>query len=94
MKKMLLAIFAAGLMSSSLIAAVGTVDLVQVLSDGTVKIRILKEDSTLTAITPCVGTVEANKAMLAIALTAKTSGSTVKTIYGNSGWESIMLMTK
>ena len=94
MKKMLYAVLAASLMSTSAMAAtIGKVHTVAIDADGVVKVKIIKDDTTTTAALPLVGADK--KAMLAIILTAKTSSSYISATVGTPdtlrGWNGITL---
>ncbi len=90
MKKMMIALITMGLMAVSAFGTDGTVDRIQVMNDGTVKLRIKKADDSLTNILPIVASGDALKALTAVALTAKTTGAQVTADYGTvdgvSGW--------
>lgn len=94
MKKLLLSIVAVGLMSTSLMAIEGKVNYIKVKNDGSITVEILKADTTVKE-NLLVGTADAVKAMLAMALTAKTTDSTV-TVYSGTvdegtGWKTLIL---
>lgn len=94
MKKFLLTtLVIGGLFGTNVMAGtIGTVEVVKVNSIGTVKLSINK-GSNLTALKPIVGTAEAQKAMLAILLTAKASGKIINASTGDyngvTGWSTI-----
>ncbi len=87
MKKLLLAVVSAGLMVSSALAFDGTVTAVIVKPDGSVKIGITSADGQ-TYLSKGLGTATADgkKAMLAAAMTAKASGSTVEAYDNGTDW--------
>ena len=75
---------AMGVMTVSAFGLDGTVTDVTIKSDGTMLLKVGTTQKTI------VGTPEAQKAMFATALTAKTSGATVTVIggsyNGDNGW--------
>ena len=91
MKKILLAAVLAGLMSTSVMALEGTVSKVMMLSDGTATISILQLDG-ITRTKAVAGTAAANSAMIAIALTAKSAGtSTVEAYHDGTIWTTLII---
>ena len=93
MKKILLAAIAVGMMSTSAMALVGTVEKIQIKSDGEVTIVLKKLDGTGNARHILAGTADANKAMLAAALTAKSTSATVEMYNDATSWTNITLIT-
>ena len=83
MNKMLLVAVAAGIMSTSAMAgvAVGTVADIIAKNDGTVKVIIHKEDGSFSN-AKSIGTLEIQKVMLAIVLSAKAVNATVHATSG------------
>ncbi len=90
MKKLLLAVAVAGLVSVSAMATEGTISRVIVSSNGEVKVVLEKTDGG--SITKLIGgTVDAEKAMLALALTAKSTGDTVDGYNDGTTWTKIII---
>lgn len=78
MKKLLLITILTGLISTSAMAAVlGTVTGITIFGNDVVKVRVLPNAGGDSINRPLHGTTDSIKAMLATALTAKTTGSTV-----------------
>lgn len=95
MKKMFLATLVVGLMSTSVMALDGTIGLIKAQANGAVVVGIIKTDLSPGPVGSLVGTDDAKKAMLAIALTAKSSTANVAMTWGNvdgvDGWKIITL---
>lgn len=94
MKKILLSTLLVGLMSTSLMAIEGKINSIKVKNDGNIFVEILKVDTSVKE-NQLVGTADAVKAMLAMALTAKTSDATVQvysgTVSEGTGWKTLIL---
>lgn len=90
MKKMLVTLITLGLMSTSTFAYTGKVGTIYTEADGTIKVSFIKEDQSVSGGWPLVGTVDAQKNMLALLLTAKTTEANVdyyiNTVNGDKGW--------
>lgn len=86
MKKLLLAVIAAGLMSTSVLAMDGVVSKIVVTST-TVKIGILSGGSTYAKLVDVETAV--GRAMLATALTAKTTQKPVAAFHDGTSWNYI-----
>ena len=91
MKKILISAIAMSLMAVSAFGTDGTVDSLKVENDGTVMLRLTKDTGGLTNIFPIVAaSPDALKALIAVALTAKTTGAAISANYGTvdgvSGW--------
>ena len=93
MNKMLLATLVAGLMSVSAMAVEGTIGKVTVKSDGTIKIVLAKTAGGNIA-KVLGGTADSDKAMLAVALTAKSSGATVDAYNDGTIWTNISILSQ
>ncbi len=91
MKKMILATLATGIMSVGVFAADGTVNTVVIKVDGVVKMELKKAIDDSLMLRTIDGTVEANKAMLATVLTAKSSGATIDAYSDGTKWTKIIL---
>ena len=95
MKKILFVAAAVSVISSSLMATDGTVNSIKVKSDGVVAMEIVNSADQSLINKPLVGTADAVKAMLAIALTAKTSNSNITVFSGTvpegTGWKTIVI---
>ena len=91
MKKVLVAAIAASLMSVTAMATEGTISAVIVKSDGSVKVTLAKAAGGSTTKAVNGATADANKAMLATALTAKSSGATVDAFNDGTIWTNITL---
>lgn len=90
MKKLILAISIAFLLSIGVAnAETGTVSSVGILADGNVQVVI--DDGTLKYANLVGADAEAVKKMLAVALTAKTTGATVNVGFGAGGWNRITM---
>ncbi len=95
MKKLLFSAFLIGAMSSNLMAIDGTVSSITAKDDGSIRVDVTDAGSHVTS-KALAGTTDAIKAMLAIALTAKTTNSDV-TVYGGTagngtvGWKTIII---
>lgn len=90
MKKLLLAVAVASLMSVSAMATEGTIGNVIVRSDGVVKVVLAK--TTGGGTTRLIGgEVDAQKAMLALVLTAKSTGATVDAYNDGTYWTNITM---
>lgn len=93
MKKLLLAtmLTVSMLFVSSVNAETGTVSSVAIMVDGNVQVAI--DDSGVIKYAILVGVdAEMIKQMLAVALTAKSSGATVNVGFGGGGWNRITLL--
>ena len=89
MKKILLPIITVGLMTVSAMGADGTVENIMIKNDGTIKMVLKKSiDSSLMERT-IAGTPEANSAMLATLLTAKTTNAIVDAYSDGTNWTKI-----
>ena len=89
MKKILLPIITVGLMTVSAMGADGTVENIMIKNDGTIKMVLKKSiDSSLMERT-IAGTPEANNAMLATLLTAKTTNAIVDAYSDGTNWTKI-----
>ncbi len=86
MKKLLFAAVAVGMMSTSAMALEGSVNKIITKSDGTIKIVIETTGRILD------GTAEANKAMLAVALTARSATYTVEAFSDGTKWTNISIL--
>ena len=95
---MLLVLMALGLISSSLMAGVGTVTSVRAKFDGSTYVTLKRASDGVETTNILVGTPEAIKAMIAIALTAQSTGAaTIELYFGTydttsgsiSGWSSV-----
>ena len=90
MKKILIAVVAAGLMVTGAMAVEGTITKIETKSDGSVKVILEKTAGGNTG-KVLDGTPEANKAMLAVALTAKSTGATVDAYNDGTKWTNITI---
>jgi len=92
MKKILLSAVVMAVMSTNLMATVGTLTKVLADSQGNVYVTVKQADDSLRT-RPFLGTADAIKAMTAVALTAKTTGVVVDLNPANeggvAGWSNI-----
>ncbi len=91
MKKILLSVIAVGLMSVSAMAHEGTISKITVKSDGTASMILLRTDTVLVNKRIDGSTPDANKAMIAVILTAKSQGATVDANTNGAIWTGITL---
>ena len=94
MKKLLIAL-AICFISTNVMALEGTIDSMLSNNTGVTKVRLANTAGGLTGTIPIIGTAEAQKAMIALALTAKSTGATVDlwygTVDGSTGWYSVTI---
>ena len=88
MKKILLTAVAVGIMVTSGMA--GTVSKIVAKSDGVIRVGIIKNETEY--VKPLSGTSDANKAMLAVSLTALSSGADVESTQDSGAWSSITIL--
>ncbi len=86
MKRLLLAVVVVGLMSTGAMALDGTISKVIVKSDGVVKVVLEKTSGGPFARTIACDTMDADKAMLAVALTAQSTGATIEAYADSTRW--------
>jgi len=96
MRKVLVSLMAVGLLSSSAMAFMGKVTQIVAKSNGVILVQVTPTDSNLPVKkNGLVGTADAKKAMLAIALTAKSTDSIIITdggsYNGKSGWKTVKI---
>ncbi len=97
MKKVLISVAIASLMSTGVFASVitGTIDTITTSAYGNVKIVVKKADNTLSYSKTILGTDDAKKTMTALAMTAKASDKTVDVVTseydGQTGCTSITM---
>ncbi len=89
MKKLLLATLVAGLMSTSALALDGTITKISITSSGVTKIIITTSTGSSTKKTIGDISSDAGKAMLAIALTAKSAGDPVEAYHDGTSWTAL-----
>lgn len=96
MKKFMMGLVIAGLMTTSAMAAVGTLSAVRATANGTIYVKLQRSSDNVQVLNKLVGTADAIKAMMAVALTAKASASTVDLSFGTydgvSGWASVNII--
>ena len=84
MKKILISVIAVSLMAVSAFAAEGTISTVRIMEDGTILVKVGTVFKQLAG-----STADANKAMYAAVLTAKSTGATVTAFQNDTGWKLI-----